>query len=275
LTGTVQPSTASSPHGASGKSLDVIPVLLYHSVPRAETTRDALSVPVPLFRNHLEVIADAGRTPVGIRAVASALRGESSLPDRPVAITFDDAYADTPEAVELTVSYGLSASVFVTTGQVGSGSMIRRDQLERLAARPDQVELGAHTVSHPFLDELDAHEVEWEIGASKAALEGIIGRKVSCFAYPFGAYSQDVRAAVVAAGFELAAAVKNAISHPADDPFAIARWTVGRATSPRQLERVLEGEGAPRAWQNERLRTRAYRGARRWRRRLTRLGGRA
>lgn len=247
---------------------DAIPVLLYHSIPQVDADPDPLSVPQDLFRAHMEAVASSGRTPISVGELAAGLRGERQLPARPVTITFDDAYGNTPAAVDLVLSYGLCASVFVTTGQLDSGPMIRSDQLERLAGQPDRVELGAHSVSHPFLDELSPDEVEWELRESKRALETVIGRAVDSFAYPFGAYNRDVRAAVVDAGFSSAAAVKNAISHPSDDPWAIGRWTVKGATTPRQLERILDGGGAPRAWEHERLRTRAYRAARRVRRRL-------
>jgi peptidoglycan/xylan/chitin deacetylase (PgdA/CDA1 family) len=257
---------------AVSESAETIPVLLYHSVPQADAAAEGLAVPRELFRAHLEVIAAAGRTPIGVGDLAAALRGEHPLPARPVTITFDDAYEDTPTAVELVLSYGLSASVFVTTGQVDRTAMIRRDQLEALASESDRIELGAHTVSHPFLDELDLAQVEWEVRESKCSLEETIGRRVSTFAYPFGAHDRAVRAAVVDAGFSAAAAVKNALSHPEDDPFAIARWTVSAGTTPKQIARVLDGGGAPRAWQRERLRTRGYRALRRLRSRR-RSGG--
>jgi peptidoglycan/xylan/chitin deacetylase (PgdA/CDA1 family) len=255
----------------SGETSDAIPVLLYHSVPPASDP-DPLSVPQELFRDHMEAVTASGRSPVSVGELAAGLRGEKALPTRPVAITFDDAYDDTPAAIDLVLSHGLTASVFVTTGQLDSGRMISSEQLERLSTQPDRVELGAHTVSHPFLDEISRDQVDWELGESKRTLEALIGRAVLSFAYPFGAYSREVRAAVVDAGFSSAAAVKNAISHPADDPWAIARWTVRGRTTAGQLERILAGDGAPRAWASERLRTRAYRTARRLRRRLL-VGG--
>ena len=43
-------------------------------------------------------------------------------------------------------------------------------------------------------------------------------QQITTFAYPHGNYHRGVRAAVVEAGFDSAAAVKNAFSHPADDP---------------------------------------------------------
>ena len=44
-----------------------------------------------------------------------------------------------------------------------------------------------------------------------------------------------------------------------------------RGTPAFRIAQVLEGDGVPRAWEHERLRTRAYRAARR--RRITRMLG--
>jgi hypothetical protein len=91
---------------------------------------------------------------------------------------------------------------------------------------------------------------------------------IESFAYPHGAYDRRARQAVIQAGYRSAAAVKNAVSHASDDPFAIARWTVTRGTPVSRIAEVLEGDGVPRAWANERLRTRAFRTVRRERRRI-------
>jgi peptidoglycan/xylan/chitin deacetylase (PgdA/CDA1 family) len=249
-----------------------IPVLLYHAVPSTATDGNPLSVPCEQFAAHVDAIADSGRTPVAVGEIAAALRGERSLAENAVAITFDDGYDDTPAAVELLRTRGLRASVYVTAGQIDTGAMIRRDQLELLARQPESIELGAHTLTHPPLDELEPQEIEQEIRGSKLALEQLIGRSVETFAYPYGAYDARVRAAVIDAGFGSAAAVKNALSHPGDDPWAIARFTVGAATSTEQIAQVLDGKGVPFAWHGERLRTRGYRAARKLRRRAG-LGG--
>jgi len=251
--------------------INAIPILLYHSVPReASDTVAPLSVAYEQFASHLDAIVESRRVPVTVGEVAAGLRGERPLPDRAVAITFDDGYEDTLDAIELLCERGLCASVYVTTGQVGATPMIGRDQLRRLAEWPDTVELGAHSVTHPHLDELSQSEMESEVSDSKRQLEQLLGRPVETFAYPYGAYDRRVREAVVAAGFQSAAAVKNALSHREDDPWAIARWTVRSATGVQQIATVLDGTGATCAWRHERLRTRGYRAVRRLRRTLGR-----
>jgi peptidoglycan/xylan/chitin deacetylase (PgdA/CDA1 family) len=251
--------------------IKVIPILLYHSVPReASDGADRLSVSYEQFATHLDTVVESGRVPLTIGEIAGGLRDERPLPDRAVAITFDDCYDNTHAAIELLCERGLRASVYVTTGQIGTEHMVSYDQLQRLAGWRDAVELGAHSVTHPHLDELNMNEIEREVSGSKRQLEQVLGRPVTTFAYPYGSYDRRVRQAVVAAGFQSAAAVKNALSHREDDPWAIARWTVCATTDAQQISRVLDGRGVPRAWRHERMRTRGYRTVRRWRRRIGR-----
>jgi peptidoglycan/xylan/chitin deacetylase (PgdA/CDA1 family) len=247
---------------------DVIPVLVYHSVAdepppgerRWTVTPDELAA-------HLDVVRDSGRIPVTISQLATALRARRVL-ERPVmAFTFDDGNADNLAAVAALSARRWPATVYVTTGAVDTPGHLSADQIARLAALP-LVEVGAHTVGHPYLDELGEDELHDEVAGSKADLERLTGTEARTFAYPYGAYDRRVRDAVVAAGFDSACAVKNALSHRADDPFAIARWIVEHGTPPERLAEVLAGRGLPRAWARERLRTTAYRRARRLRRRL-------
>ena len=249
-----------------------IPVLLYHSVhdhPELGGRRHTVSR--ACFAEHVDAITASGRVAVGITELADALRGDS-LPERPVAITFDDGFADTYDAVEVLLRQGLPSTVYVTSGALGRAGRLSRSELAALSRVPG-VEVGAHAVRHRRLDELDDRELAEEVGTSKAELEALTQRAVASFAYPHGAYDRRVRQAVIAAGYRSAAAVKNAASHPGDDPFAIARWTVTAGTRAARVAEVLEGKGIPQAWGGERLRTRGYRAARRQRRRLAmRLG---
>lgn len=47
-------------------------------------------------------------------------------------------------------------------------------------------EIGTHTVNHPILSCCDAAQAKHEIGSAKETLEGLIGNRVSYFAYPNG-----------------------------------------------------------------------------------------
>jgi peptidoglycan/xylan/chitin deacetylase (PgdA/CDA1 family) len=252
----------------------VIPVLLYHSVCDRPAQSDSWgAVSLADFASHVDVIKASGRVALGITELAAALRGGRPLPGRPVAVTFDDGFADTYAAVEGLCGHDLVATVYVTSGEVGARNRLSPPQLAALASLPG-IEVGAHAVRHRRLDELDDAELAGELQGSKAQLEDLTQRSIRSFAYPHGSYDRRVREAVIAAGFRSAAAVKNAVSHPGDDPMAIARWTVTEGTPAARIAQVLEGMGVPLAWTHERLRTRAYRTVRRRRRRLFKSGAR-
>jgi peptidoglycan/xylan/chitin deacetylase (PgdA/CDA1 family) len=245
-----------------------IPVLLYHAVSDDPPRGSAWgAVSRAEFAAHAEVIRASDREPITITELAAGLRGEWPLPARPVAVTFDDGYEDTETAVAYLYQRGIVSTVYVTTGTLGAPGHATPDQI-RAIAQLEGVEIGAHSVRHQRLDELDKQEVVDEVRRSRAQLEALIADRVWSFAYPHGAHNRRVRNEVAAAGYHSAAAVKNAISHPADDPFALARWTVMSGTSSEQLADVLEGRRVPLASSRERWRTRAYRITRRGRRRI-------
>jgi peptidoglycan/xylan/chitin deacetylase (PgdA/CDA1 family) len=138
------------------------------------------------------------------------------------------------------------------------------------------VDVGAHSHTHPKLDELPLRLARDEIRRSLDVLAEGLGRRVRTFAYPHGYHGPRVRQLVVDAGLAGAVAVKHAMSSTDDDRFALARIIVHGDTSTAVLARLLRGEGLqhppyPTAW-----RSTAWRFARRGRRSLAgAMAGRA
>ena len=252
---------------------NTIPVLLYHSVGDDPAGDPRFAVSRFAFGQHMDAIAAAGRKTLRISELATILR-EGRPPKKPVmAITFDDGYADTYQALLALLDRGLQSTVYITTSEVHTRDRLTRSQVAELA-NVSGIELGAHAVHHHHLDELRERELCKEVEPSKNELEDMARVAVESFAYPYGAYDERVRQAVIDAGYTSATAVKNAISHADDDPFAIARWTVTAGTPAFRVSEILAGESAPRALSRERVRTRAYRVVRRGRRRVATLAAR-
>jgi peptidoglycan/xylan/chitin deacetylase (PgdA/CDA1 family) len=249
----------------------IVPVLLYHSISDHPGQDEHFAVSPAMFEAHTDAIAASGRATVTISELARAIRGEKTLPPRVAAITFDDGFADNHAAVVSLTRRGLRSTLYLTTGPLGTGDRLANAQAHELAHMPG-AEVGAHSVHHPYLDELGDETIAEEVGGSRRRLEDVVGARVRSFAYPHGAYDARVRQAVINAGYDSAVAVKNALSHLQDDRFAIARWTVTADTTAERIAQVLEGADVPRAWRNERVRTRAYRSVRRMRRRMAGMG---
>jgi peptidoglycan/xylan/chitin deacetylase (PgdA/CDA1 family) len=240
----------------------VVPILLYHSV---ADVQERFTVTPANFDEHARAIVASGRVALTISEFARALRGEQTLPARAVAVTFDDGYHDTLAAVEKLRALGITSTLFVTSNRLDDAVGISTQAARAIA--DSGAEIGAHTVTHPHLDEVSLAIAVEEIEASKHEVEQRLELPVATFAYPHGSYDRRVRQAVIDAGFSSAAAVKNALSHEHDDPFAIARLTITADTPTSTVLAALDGRGAPIAWAGERYRTRAFRQVRRLRRR--------
>jgi peptidoglycan/xylan/chitin deacetylase (PgdA/CDA1 family) len=254
-----------------------VPVLMYHAV-TAEPSRATwrLSVTPAMFEAQLRFLRDNEFTPMRFSGFAELLRRGSEIPERPVVLTFDDGYADFHREVFPRLSaHSYPATAFITTGWVG-------DAKERVGQPPDEmlswcqiqelasagIEIGSHSHSHPQLDQLAAGALERELRDSRALLEDRLGQPVTTLAYPFGYSSLAVRRAVRAAGYEVAAAVRNTRARPSEDLLAVPRLTIGRSTSQEVFARILTRDATtPDLWQL-RVRSTAYAAVRHTRRML-------
>lgn len=96
-----------------------IPVLMLHSVvgPRPDKP-DIFPIwcPPPHFESYLAWMKRKGFNTVTLAEVMRHVRGEGSLPPKPIVLTFDDGYADNwVYAGPLLAKYGFTGTVFVPT----------------------------------------------------------------------------------------------------------------------------------------------------------------
>jgi len=114
-----------------------------------------------------------------------------------------------------------------TSRTLPSDLMMTAEQARHLHA--SDMEIGAHTVTHPILAQLDPERAESEIRESKRRLEAITGNPVSLFAYPNGKPGRDYRrehvGMVKRLGFEAAVSKTPGVAHAASDPFQLPRFT--------------------------------------------------
>jgi len=98
-------------------------VTRFHSVPRDTSTfvtsiGHGIMHPEPKFEAQMRLIA-ARFTPITLDDVAAYLRGETDIPRRAVAVTFDDGFRDNYEyAVPILDRYGIKATFYVTVRSI-------------------------------------------------------------------------------------------------------------------------------------------------------------
>lgn len=106
-------------------------VLLYHRVIELPSDPQLLCVSPRHFSDHLEVIRKCGRS-IQVKKVGELFR-DGHRGDTAIVITFDDGYADNlSNARPMLERCDLPATVFVTTGYLGSEREFWYDDLERI-----------------------------------------------------------------------------------------------------------------------------------------------
>jgi peptidoglycan/xylan/chitin deacetylase (PgdA/CDA1 family) len=88
------------------------------------------------------------------------------------------------------------------------------------------IEVGAHTVMHPFLPALPVAAQQQEIQQGKIQLESILGHPVKSFAYPYGDYTADTVAVVREAGFTCACSTDKGNVRQQSDRFQLPRVSI-------------------------------------------------
>lgn len=187
-------------------------ILCYHGVGPSRAGEDPhfLRVPPERFRRQIRVLIDAGFELMTVADLLARADGGEPPPGL-AAVSFDDGMDDNhSQALPILRDMGVPATVYVTTGLIGTPNpwmsaesrMMTPDELLELHA--EGWELGAHTVTHPDMSQLDRASCLREVTESRAALEELTGAPVRTFAYPFCKYGDAALAAVAEAGFEAA-----------------------------------------------------------------------
>jgi len=173
-----------------------------------------------------------------------------------VAITFDDGCeTDLIAAAPVLEEAGFHATFYVTTGFLGTAGYMSPAQLRELSSRG--FEIGCHSMTHPYLNDLDSHTLKVEIVAARDRLQDIIGKNVDHFSCPGGRYDQRTLVIAREAGYRSVANSQNHANSSSTDPFQLGRVPVMRTTDIRQFARICQGSGLWKLRAGESVRSKA------------------
>ena len=237
-----------------------INLLMYHQVgdfPTRMPSHRGQYCHRPRFAAQMAMLKRCGYSVIGLDAAVAGLRGEATLPARPVVLTFDDGYVDFLEcAAPILKAHGYPATVYAVAGLLGQASSWVEPEGLRPAPLMNAAQLrqvhemgftvGSHTVSHPRLAQVDNRRVAEELTISKRMLEDVLGSRVDHLCYPYG--SHDIRAvhAAADAGYVTGSTCVRAIATPADDLLTLPRKPVSQGNTAFGVLWKLIAKNTPR-----------------------------
>jgi peptidoglycan/xylan/chitin deacetylase (PgdA/CDA1 family) len=191
-------------------------VLMYHSIGEPlERRQDSanLMLPVDRFREQLGKLRRRGYEFLKLSDWWARVE-DGRGPVGACALTFDDGSSDMHSILPgLLEEFDATATIFVCPGLLGKPHfaitedagirLVTKEELQELAAN-DRIELGSHTNDHTCMDDATAEEAYALMHDSRLALEELIGKPVTSFAYPRCGYSPVCPAAAERAGYEVA-----------------------------------------------------------------------
>jgi peptidoglycan/xylan/chitin deacetylase (PgdA/CDA1 family) len=211
-------------------------ILMYHRVARGPS-QDRYTVSDANFRRQIAFLRDQNFRVVSLGEFVAALQLGQTFAKPSIAITFDDGFESTFEhAVPILQEYGIAATFFLVTSLVGKTNawmnpakspvypLMKWHQAEFL--RGNGFELGSHTCSHPVLTQVTVELAQVEIENSKKEIEDRIGVAVHSFAYPHGAFNDQVRDLVRLAGYDCACSTLSGFNDGRADRFSLRRIDV-------------------------------------------------
>ena len=204
-------------------------------------------VPAFEFRKQMEMLAHENWRG---KNVTQAIQ---SFADKSVCITFDDGTeSDVLCAAPLLKNVGFNATFYITVGFLGRPGYLSESQLRDLSSRG--FEIGCHSLTHPYLTDVEDSRLHAETKEAKDRLEQIICLPVDHFSCPGGRWNQRVLEAVKAAEFKTMATSRPGLNFASTDTFALARIAVLESTTMDGLIRACRGQGILRAQFEEKAR---------------------
>lgn len=183
-------------------------ILQYHHV--STTTPASTSISPELFETHLDFIRQNGYSVWPLPKIIDHLKSSQALPDKIVAITFDDAYDSIYSvAYPLLKQRNMPFTVFVATQPLQQKlvSFMTWAQLREMSKHGATI--ANHTHSHAHLvrkqrgetEDAWQHRVSQEITSAESILKENLDEVPKLLAYPYGEFTTEIQKIVTELGY--------------------------------------------------------------------------
>ncbi|MEA3340046.1 MAG: polysaccharide deacetylase family protein [Chloroflexota bacterium] len=223
-----------------------VPIFMYHYVselpPNPDVYRRDLTLAPEKFEAQLQYLADEGYHTITLTDLYLHLKQGYPLPEKPVALTFDDGYRDAYEVVlPLLLDYGFTATFFVlaTPAHYESPDYLTWAQMKEMTNAG--MEIQSHGRDHVDLRGRSYDYLVYQTVGIQEAIQYHTGRLPRFFCYPAGQYDADVVAVLESAGYWGAVTTAWGRTHTQDNLFEMPRLRIRGSDTLESFVGKLEG----------------------------------
>lgn len=217
-------------------------ILCYHSIYNDDWF---YSVKMSELKKQIEFLKKKGYQFITLDDIYKHVIGAKPIISPSVAITFDDGYSDVLNTFGLFEKEKITPAIFL----ISNTDCINRKQLSSNKRLLNEAEIkiiqkhgweiGSHSSTHSKLTEINSKELSFEIADSKKILERKLQTKIKYFAYPFGAYNNNILKEIQLAGYKMAITLDDAKIQSGTNVFTIPRIGVNNTHTISEFKTIF------------------------------------
>ena len=220
-----------------------IPILMYHSIEAMSksTVMRSLHVHPKRFLVQMWLLNMLGYKGLSMRELTPYLEGKKT--GKVVGITFDDGYQNNlKNAAPILKKYNFGATCYLVSQRIGTSNTWDLDKgiTQRPLMTQSEIQewldlgldIGAHTQTHPLLEELSNQQCYDEIFNCKDDFEQMFKVSIKDFCYPFGRFNETLINMVEGSGYVTATSMNRGRALPQSNMLALPRIPITHHTLP-------------------------------------------
>ena len=206
-----------------------IPILNFHHIDKAPANLSKFDqgfyIEPDKFATILNDLINNDYRPVFMSEIVGDLEAKKLSKEKIMAITFDDGNEDFyTKAWPILQKLKIKSNVYVMTGVRGANWLTPEQMIE--LDKSGLVEIGSHTVWHPYLKKVSKERQWQELIDSKKFLDKLLNKSINVICYPFGMYNQQIEDLAKQAGYEAGLTFDQDAWQPADNLLELKRISV-------------------------------------------------
>ena len=213
----------------------MINILLYHQIGEKpnENTNLNCFCNTGEFIAQMDFLYSSDYKVISLRTAMSLISGEQYMDNKYVVLTFDDGCEKFFDiAFPILESRNFQSIVYPVVGLLGKYAtwgkkinnelkILSKNMVVELSTLG--VDIGAHTINHRKLTQIQRFDAFYEIKKSKDLLEQLIGKNIDSFAYPHGDFDKHIIEIVKESDFNNAVTCIDDHAETAKSQFEIPR----------------------------------------------------